>query len=129
MQQCSHVISGGRERCKLKRQHGESAGKIGAMHLRTATIPTLLADNRDSSSSSSSSNYSAVFYSDDSALEVCVLDDTVDTFDDVPPCSSTIAPLGLETISSPFPSANDAAFLAMQEVCAGCRHFTFFFAF
>lgn len=88
----------------------------------TATLPVLLADNRDLLGVSTG-NSAAVFYSDDSTQTVCVLEGNTTSISEVLnyviPCNSTIAPLGLETISSPFRSASDDAFVRMQQVCAG----------
>ena len=74
-------------------------------------MPTLVADNMFSTGTTA-----PVFYSDDSALEVCVLEYDVSAVGNMLQCNMTLAPQSLEAISTPFPSAGDADWVLMQQV-------------
>lgn len=76
----------------------------------TVGMPTLLADNRRTQTTL------ALFYSD-VEIEVCVFDYGDTDYSDDFPCQNTTITKGIDTISTPFPSANDAMFKTFQEVC------------
>jgi hypothetical protein len=79
----------------------------------TGGMPNLLADN------SGIYNTAATvpeFYSEDTTLTVCVLEDDTTSTTTEPACNRTEPVKGLNTVSTPFLSKNDPAFVTIQQV-------------
>jgi hypothetical protein len=80
----------------------------------TGGMPNLLADNSGIYATAATV---PEFYSDDTTLAVCVLeDDRTTSTTTEPACNRTEPVKGLNTVSTPFLSLNDPAFVTLQQV-------------
>jgi hypothetical protein len=80
----------------------------------TGGMPNLLVDNTGIYATES---MVPEFYSDDTTLQVCVLeDDRTTSTTTEPACNRTVPVKGLGTISSPFLSKSDPVFVSFQQV-------------